>query len=209
MADRIDACPLQGCIIAAIGDSVAEVRDSIIILRQKLVEHAAFPCCEVLRGASGVKQVLLTYRMTSREAHTQGSTYVSATIQPLVRFRAINDDVHACDEGWTQDAVRVLCKDFERLSKEVVESARKTATGIELIKARRKRSNPQNTTGITLSDTQKICTQLLLDVEKMGSAIESKLGIDPESVAEFCTLRSFVRGEIQSPGEHYLARSIK
>ena len=99
MADRIDACPLQGCIIAAIGDSVAEVRDSIIILRQKLVERAAFPCCEVLRGASGVKQVLLTYRMTSREAHTQGSTYVSATIQPLVRFRAINDDVLAVFES--------------------------------------------------------------------------------------------------------------
>ena len=65
---------------AAIADARSEMRVSLQDLEDSLTASAAHLCCEVLRGVSGVKQVLATYRMTDRPAPTEPSVYVDESL---------------------------------------------------------------------------------------------------------------------------------
>jgi hypothetical protein len=69
---------------------------------------------------------------------------------------------------WTEFVVSTVCQRFLVAATEVVSSAKKTAAGLDLIKSRRKKS-PNSSTGgddaAVLSDTEKICVQLWLDMQ--------------------------------------------
>jgi conserved oligomeric Golgi complex subunit 2 len=154
---------------AAIADARSEMRVSLQDLEDSLTTSAAHLCCEVLRGVSGVKQVLATYRMTDRPAPTEPSVYVDGSLAALGCFAfeaGVPKGLSSETTGrWVRASLGIICECYAHLCLDVLESARKTAAGLGLIKTRRKKPTGMSDAAAPLSDLDKISAQLHLDVQ--------------------------------------------
>lgn len=197
VSQMLQATALDNFIGEAVGEAAKGVVAATSALGQRIGQEAARPCCEVLRGGAGVKQVLATYRMTHRAAPTTYSSYVAATIQPLALFTQTSVDQRIVPietaRDWATEAVRLVCCTYLELCRDVVSSVMKTAAGLGLIKPRRKKVGQPSDSADSLSDTQKICAQLSLDIDQLGELAESQLGIIAEDIPAFRELRNYVR----------------
>ena len=185
VADRLGADAAGARAAAsAIANAQAELGSCIARVESRITGAAAHACCDVLRAGTGVRQVLSTYRMTDRPAPTEASAYVAAAIAPL---RSLVDEsgrlATGTAERWVCAATEVVCREYGALCREVVESARKTAAGLGLIKTRRKKTAGAPPTE-SVSDTDKICAQLRLDVEALGALLPTELQVRPEALRD-------------------------
>ena len=187
---------MRNCIGDSVGEMMRGLRNIMVELGDQLIAQLAVPCCEVLRSVSGVRQVLSTHRIAKRDKPTGSSPYAATTLVPLVGFiKAVATRVsHTTVTEWTRGAVRLVCIQFRELCEEAVQSAKKTAAGLGLIKTRRKKTGAVDGAE-ALSDTQKICCQLRLDMGEMELRCREELGFDPNSLPEFGELHAYLQTE--------------
>lgn len=174
----------------AMADVFSELSATLKDLETSTTGSAAHACCEVLRGASGVKQVLSMYRMTDRPAPTEALGYVGESLAALTCFAQDTEASERLPDGtaerWVRASLDLICDCYVSLCLEVIESARKTAAGLGLIKTRRKKSLGNQTDGAApLSDTDKIFAQLRLDIQQFGILCAQDYGVQPDSMRTF------------------------
>ena len=175
---------------AAMADVVLELSATLRDLETSTTGSAAHACCEVLRGPSGVKQVLSMYRMTDRPAPTEPLAYVDESLVALTCF-ARDTEASARLPGdaadrWVRASLDLICDCYASLCLEVIESARKTAAGLGLIKTRRKKPvGNQADSAAPLSDIDKIFAQLRLDIQHFGMLCARDHGVQPDSMQTF------------------------
>lgn len=182
--------PSKDIASAAMADVSLELFAALQDLENSTTASAAHVCCEVLRGASGVKQVLAMYRMTDRPAPTEPLAYVG---ESLVALSCYARDTEASVRLSEDDADRLvraslslICECYVTLCIEVIESARKTAAGLGLIKTRRKKAvGNQSDSAAPLSDTEKISAQLHIDTKHFGVLCTRDYNVQPESIQAF------------------------
>lgn len=177
----------------AMADVSLELSATLKDLEASTTASAAHACCEILRGVSGVKQVLSMYRMTDRPAPTEPSAYVGESVAALTCFARDTDASARLADDATDRCVRaslsLVCECYASLCLEVVESARKTAAGLGLIKTRRKKPvGNQPDSAAPLSDTDKIFAQLRLDIQHFGTLCARDYNVQPESMQTYHTL---------------------
>ena len=191
IAATLSADPRSKEIVsAAMADVFLELSGALQDLETSTTASAAHVSCEVLRSVSGVKQVLSMYRMTDRPAPTEPLAYVGESLAALACFAADTDastrPSEDAAERWVRTSLSLICECYATLCLEVIESARKTAAGLGLIKTRRKKpAGNQQDSAAPLSDTDKICAQLRLDVQHFGMLCARDYKVQPESIQTF------------------------
>lgn len=170
----------------------SEMRVSLQDLEDSLTASAAHLCCEVLQGVSGVKQVLATYRMTDRPAPTEPSVYVDGSLAALGCFAfeaGVPKGLSSETTGrWVRASLGLICECYAHLCLDVLESARKTAAGLGLIKTRRKKPTGMSDAAAPLSDLDKISAQLHLDVQHFGMLCSKEYDVQPDSIGTYSKL---------------------
>jgi hypothetical protein len=159
-------------------------------------------CCEVLRQLKGITA---TYRMTNKAAPTRHSHFVPGVTQPLRAF--LDAPRQACLGAEARDRVAsavaaLVTQRYEELARELVTTVRKTESSLKRLKDRRGAGGAPGAAGAPqpgaasseLSDTDKICRQLLLDAQEYGRQL-SRFGVDAAQEPSFRALWEVVASD--------------
>ncbi|XP_077213964.1 oligomeric golgi complex subunit-like protein [Tasmannia lanceolata] len=163
-------------------DLVPDIMDTMI---EALVEKSV----EDLRQLKGITT---TYRMTNKPLPVRHSPYVSGVLRPL---KAFLDGEHA--QYLTREARNELLLGaaeritgrYNEMAADVVNLARKTESSLLRIRqgAQRRAGASSDPSEHNISDTDKICMQLFLDVQEYGRNL-STLGVEATNIPAYCSL---------------------
>jgi hypothetical protein len=164
-------------------------------------------CVEVLRQMKGITA---TYRMTNKPAPTRHSHFVPGVTQPL---RALLDGPRLsaslsadARRAFAHEVALLVCARYEDMARDLVTTVRKTESSLRRLRERRAGGGPGGgglpapsggaaaDSGDSVSDTDKICRQLVLDAQEFGRQL-AKFGVDAKELAPFQTLWSVVASE--------------
>lgn len=155
-------------------------------MSQSLVEK----CVEDLRQ---IKGITATYRMTNKPIPVRHSAYASAILRPLKAFL----DGEATTTYLTKEArEKLLLSVTEEVTNsyyaqayELVTVARKTESSLQRIRqgAQRRTGASSEVSDNNVSDTDKICMQLFLDVQEYGRNLAT-LGVEAANFPSYVSL---------------------
>ncbi|KAJ7556196.1 hypothetical protein O6H91_05G073700 [Diphasiastrum complanatum] len=163
--------------------------DVVPALTDVLIEALAEKCVEVLRQLKGITA---TYRMTNKPLPTRHSPYVSGVLQPLKAFldgeRASYLKANTRAEFISAVIEKVTAR-YDELARELVTVARRTESSLQRLRqgARQRVGAGADTTDSNISDTDKICAQLFLDVQEYGRWLAS-FGVNAKDVTSYLSL---------------------
>jgi hypothetical protein len=190
----------HGAVVAALDDVAGEILEAGAPAQAMAAVVVADRCMEVLRQ---IKGITATYRMTNKPAPTRHSHFVPGVTQPL---RAILDGPRL-SASLSADAKRsfshavalVVTSRYEELARELVTTVKKTESSLRRLRERRAAGGPGAAAtpaggDSDMSDTDKICRQLVLDAQEFGRQL-SKFGVDATSLPPFKELLKVVGEE--------------
>eukprot|EP00240_Pyramimonas_obovata_P002752 CAMPEP_0118923858 /NCGR_PEP_ID=MMETSP1169-20130426/2236_1 /TAXON_ID=36882 /ORGANISM="Pyramimonas obovata, Strain CCMP722" /LENGTH=755 /DNA_ID=CAMNT_0006864913 /DNA_START=219 /DNA_END=2486 /DNA_ORIENTATION=- len=156
-------------------------------------------CVEVLKQMRGITA---TYRMTNKPLPTRHSHFVPSILGPLKTFIS-GDQAHGMSEVAQGKLVRAVAEQvtekYDGMANDLVNTIRKTEMSLKRLKGRRDTKAAAGAqSGEALSDTDKICHQLLLDVQEYGRQL-SQVGVAPESVSSYERLSETVNPTKEGP----------
>jgi len=162
-----------------------------------VAQSAAGQCTEALKQLRGI---VATYRMTNKPLPTRPSHFVPSFVRPLREAlesegaRALSAGARAALAAAAADAVNAR---YEEAAREMVEAVRKTETSLRRLK--KKGGGKEGGAGgdggaAELSDTDKICRQLYLDIKEHGRGLAG-CGLDPASLPSFQALWAVVSAD--------------
>lgn len=140
-----------------------------------------------------LKGITATYRMTNKPLPVRHSPYVSGLLRPL---KALLDGERAATKLTTETrnalliaAVTEITGRYYELAADLVSLARKTDSSLQKIRqeVQRRAGASSDVSDHNISDTDKICMQLFLDIQEYGRNL-SALGVEAASIP---TYRSF------------------
>lgn len=166
-----------------LNDLLPQVMNAII---EALVEKSV----EDLRQLKGVTA---TFRMTSKPPPVKHSNYVSGVLRPLKAFldgeRAVKYLTNETrNELLRGAAFEITGRYYDNVS-ELVSVAKKTESSLQKIRqgVQRRAGANMDVTDNNVSDTDKICMQLFLDIQEFGRNL-SALGIEADKIPAYCSL---------------------
>ncbi|KAK9066414.1 hypothetical protein SSX86_013736 [Deinandra increscens subsp. villosa] len=168
-------------------DLVPSVIDSII---ETLVEKSS----EELKQLHGI---VAAYRMTKKPPPVRHSHYVSGVLRPLKVFldgeRATTYLTEDIKSKLVQGAAFKITGRYHELAADIVNTARKTETSLQRIRlgAQRRAGASSDVSDHNVSETERICMQLFLDIQEYGRNLAT-LGVEAAKIPAYCSLWQLV-----------------
>ncbi|XP_024971658.1 conserved oligomeric Golgi complex subunit 2 [Cynara cardunculus var. scolymus] len=168
-------------------DLVPSVIDSII---ETLVEKSN----EELKQLHGI---VAAYRMTKKPPPVRHSHYVSGVLRPLKVFldgeRASTYLTEETKGKLVQGAAFKITGRYNELAADIVNTARKTETSLQRIRkgAQRRAGASSDVSDHNVSETDRICMQLFLDIQEYGRNL-AVLGVEAAKIPAYQSLWQLV-----------------
>ncbi|GJS26809.1 conserved oligomeric Golgi complex subunit 2 [Tanacetum coccineum] len=159
VVDLVKGSILQG------GKSLKDLVPSVI---ESIIDTLAEKCNEEVQQLQGI---VAAYRMTKKPPPVRHSHYVSGVLRPLKVFldgeRATTYLTEDTKGKLVQGAAFKITGRYYELAAETVNTARKTETSLQRIRqgARARHGASSDTSGHNVTETDKICMQLFLDIQ--------------------------------------------
>ncbi|QCD81158.1 conserved oligomeric Golgi complex subunit 2 [Vigna unguiculata] len=182
-------------------DVLESIRQSILLGGQSLksieplvikavVESLVEKSVEDLRQMKGITA---TYRMTNKPLPVRHSPYVSGVLRPLKAFldgeRATRYLASDSRSEILHSAATEITDRYYELAADLVSVARKTESSLQKIRqsAQRRAGASSDISDNNVSDTDKICMQLFLDIQEYARNL-SALGVEAVNIASYRSL---------------------
>ncbi|KAJ0755216.1 putative oligomeric Golgi complex, subunit 2 [Helianthus annuus] len=171
-------------------DLVPSVIDSIV---DTLVDKSN----EELKQLHGI---VAAYRMTKKPPPVRHSHYVSGVLRPLKVFldgeRATTYLTEDVKGKLVQGAAFKITGRYHEMAADIVNTARKTETSLQRIRLGAQRragasSDVSDVSDHNVSDTEKICMQLFLDIQEYGRNLAT-LEVEAAKIPAYCSLWQLV-----------------
>ncbi|PKI53295.1 hypothetical protein CRG98_026323 [Punica granatum] len=169
------------------GNSLSDMIPQVI---STIIEALAEKAAEELRQLKGITA---TYRMTNKPLPTRHSPYVSGILRPL---KSLLDGERAAaymnaevKSKLISGAATEITGRYYELASELVNVARKTESSLQRIRqgAQRRAGASSEISDNNVSDPDKICMQLFLDIQEYGRNLAS-LGVEAADIPSYCSL---------------------
>ncbi|CAL5375228.1 unnamed protein product [Camellia sinensis] len=140
-----------------------------------------------------LKGITATYRMTNKPLPVRHSPYVSGVLRPLKAFlegeRATTYLTRENRNELLQGAAFEITGRYHELAADLVSVTRKTESSLQRIRqtAQRRAGASSDVSDNNVSDTDKICMQLFLDIQEYGRNL-SDLGVEAAKIPAYCSL---------------------
>ncbi|PON72169.1 COG complex component [Trema orientale] len=170
------------------------LNDLVPLVINTIVETLVEKSVEDLRQ---IKGITATYRMTNKPIPTRHSPYVSGVLRPLETFlrgeRATKYLTSEIKKELRDNAATEITSRYYDLAADLVSVARKTESSLQRIRqgAQRRAGASSDISEHNVSDTDKICRQLFLDVKEYGSKL-AELGVVPKDMSAYRSLWQYV-----------------
>lgn len=185
--------PSTGDVLTVVERSILQGADLLMeiipALTDVLTETLADKCVEVLKQAKGITA---TYRMTNKPPPTRHSAYVSIVLQPLRAFLDGDRIIYLKEEARKEllgTVVEKINTRYDEQARDIITTARKTESTLARFRqgAARQRGAGADPSENSVSDTDKICAQLFLDVQEYGRRL-SGLGFTVAEIPSYLSL---------------------
>ncbi|KAH7664109.1 COG complex component COG2 protein [Dioscorea alata] len=171
------------------------LEDSVPAIMDTMIEGTAVKCIEDLKHLKGITA---TYRMTNK-LPVRHSPYVSGVLRPLKAFIDGDRVSHLTNEARHElllgiaERITIRYHDF---AADVVNVARKTETSLLRLRqgAQRRVGASSDTVDNNISDTEKICMQIFLDIQEYGRNLAA-FGIRAADIPAYRSLWQLVAPE--------------
>ncbi|KAA8540690.1 hypothetical protein F0562_024391 [Nyssa sinensis] len=162
------------------------LRDLIPLVMSSIIETLVENSMEDLRQLKGITA---TYRMTNKPLPVRHSPYVSGVLRPL---KALLDGERAAyltreiRNELVQGAAFEITERYHILAADLISVARKTESSLQRIRqgAQRRAGASSDVSDHNVSNTDKICMQLFLDLQEYGRNL-SALGIEAANIPAY------------------------
>ncbi|XP_010536632.1 PREDICTED: conserved oligomeric Golgi complex subunit 2 [Tarenaya hassleriana] len=150
------------------GESLKNVLPSV---SSTIIEVIVDKSVEDLRQLKGITA---TYRMTNKPLPTRHSPYVTGILRPLKAFldgdKASNYLTPETRQELLLGTVTEITRRYYELTSDLVNVARKTESSLQRIRqgAQRRAGASSDVSDHNISDTDKMCMQLFLDIQEYG-----------------------------------------
>ncbi|KAK4486144.1 hypothetical protein RD792_008812 [Penstemon davidsonii] len=188
---------LKSCsseVLDLVKQSILQGGNSLQILQpfviNSIVETLVEKSVEDLRQLKGITA---TYRMTNKPLPVRHSPYVSGILRPLKVFlegeRAATYLTSELRKELLQGATYEITHRYYELAADLVSVARRTESSLQKIRlgAQRRAGASSDVSDHNVSDTDKICMQLFLDIQEYGRNLAS-LGVDAADIPAYRSL---------------------
>ncbi|KAE8123920.1 hypothetical protein FH972_018837 [Carpinus fangiana] len=164
--------------------------DLVPLVINTIIEALVEKSVEDLRQLKGITA---TYRMTNKPLPVRHSPYVSVVLRPL---KALLDGERATAYLTTESrnelllgAATEITGRYYELAADLVSVARKTESSLQRIRqgAQRRAGASSDVSDHNVSDTDKICMQLFLDIQEYGRNL-SALGVEAANIPAYRSL---------------------
>lgn len=190
----INAVPHETLLDTCLADTRQTLNDRLSAIEAVFQQELLDACQPHIKYANDIPRL---FRKTNKDVPTRPCAYVEHMVAPLRAFRSS----YAVRIGPAQIDVfyRRVCSNltvqFAAVVEDVLVSVQKTEESLRRLKNLREKSASVAavTSSSTISDDDKIRTQLLVDVTSWRREIE-KLGINPADVEKLADLISLVDG---------------
>ncbi|GHP03388.1 hypothetical protein PPROV_000214300 [Pycnococcus provasolii] len=195
--------PLGDAAAVAIRSALHDIADDrmekiAVRIRELLVTPLATKCCGMLKQLRGITA---TYRMTNKPAPERASHYVPSVLAPLRTFvteTAIPAKLtEAAKATLVAEVAGQVTDSFTDTASELLSHVKKTESSLQLLKSRKDSKSGGGAGGGGaggggVTDTEKICQQLVLDATEFGRQLSS-LGISLDSFPAYARLLEVVK----------------
>ncbi|KAM0947073.1 hypothetical protein DsansV1_C08g0082281 [Dioscorea sansibarensis] len=195
--EHLESCPAD--VLNIVKDSILHaaksLEDSVPAIMDTIIEGTAVKCIEDLKHLKGITA---TYRMTNK-LPVRHSPYVSGVLRPLKAFidgdRVTYLTIEARHELLLGIAERITIR-YHDFAADVVNVSRKTETSLLRLRqgAQRRVGASSDAVDNNISDTEKICMQIFLDIQEYGRNLAA-LGIRAADIAAYRSLWQLVAPE--------------
>ncbi|KAI7986079.1 Conserved oligomeric Golgi complex subunit 2 [Camellia lanceoleosa] len=170
------------------------LKDLIPIVMNSIIEAVVKKSVEDLKQLKGITA---TYRMTNKPLPVRHSPYVSGVLHPLKAFldgeRANTYLTRDIRDELLHGAAFEITGHYHELVADLVSLAKKTDSSLLRIRqgAQRRGGASSDVSENNVSNTDKICMQLFLDVQEYGRNL-SALGVEAAKIPAYRSLRQCV-----------------
>lgn len=189
---HLSSCPIEA--IELVKQSILQGGKSLESVLPQIVETVSESlvekCVEDLRQ---IKGITATYRMTNKPIPVRHSAYASAILRPLKAFldgeRATTYLSNEVRQKLLLSVTEEITSRYYSQASELVNVARKTESSLQRIRqgAQRRTGASSDVLDNNVSDTDKICMQLFLDVQEYGRNLAT-LGVQAASFPTYISL---------------------
>ncbi|KFK29022.1 hypothetical protein AALP_AA7G078500 [Arabis alpina] len=162
------------------------------LLTNTIIEVIVDKSVEDLRQ---VKGITATYRMSNKPLPVRHSPYVVGILRPLKAFLEGDKARHYLTDKTREELLLGTATEITRryyeLVAELVSAARKTESSLQKLRqsarAQKRGGAASGVSDHNVSETDKMCMQLFLDIQEYGRNI-SALGLKPADIPAYCSL---------------------
>ncbi|WIA09954.1 hypothetical protein OEZ85_010167 [Tetradesmus obliquus] len=200
--------PQLAALLAGLpGDAVAQLTQTLAQLAGNIAQHGQQVllliggdvlerCMAMVRQLKGITA---TYRMTAKGPPVRHSHYVAGVLQPLRQLLETAGPVQQLPDALklllARDVINNVNERYNALAEELLTTVKKTESSLKRLKKSRPGEDAAAaaTAGAAaaMSDSDKICLQLLLDVQEHGRQI-ARFGLAAEQLQSFNQLLATV-----------------
>ncbi|CAH9106187.1 unnamed protein product [Cuscuta epithymum] len=190
--ELLKSCPSQ--VLEFVKQSILQgaksLNDLVPLVISAVVETIVERAVEDIRQLKGITA---TYRMTNKPLPVRHSPYVSGVLRPLKAFlegeratRYLTDEIR---NELLDGAAFKITDCYYELASDLVNVARKTESSLQKIRlgAQRRAGASSDVSDHNISDTDKMCMQLFLDIQEYARNLSS-MGIDAASIPSYRSL---------------------
>ncbi|GKV09200.1 hypothetical protein SLEP1_g20741 [Rubroshorea leprosula] len=173
--------------ISQAGKSLSDSLPSVI---NTIIEAVVDKSVEDLRQLKGITA---TYRMTNKPLPVRHSPYVAGILRPLKAFldgeQATTYLTNDAKNNLLFGAATEITGRYYELAADLVSVARKTESSLQRIRqgAQRRAGASSDVSDNNVSDTDKICMQLFLDIQEYGRNLAA-LGVEAANIPAYRSL---------------------
>ncbi|GAB2240908.1 hypothetical protein Droror1_Dr00021426 [Drosera rotundifolia] len=186
------SCPadVQDLVKQSILQSRTSLKDLATPVMKSIIEALVEKSVEDLRQLKGITA---TYRMTNKPLPVRHSPYVSGILRPLKAFlegdRAITYLTKDMISDLLEGTAFEITNHYYALAEELVTMARKTESSLRKMRqgAQKRTGTSSDVADQSISNTDKICMQLFLDIQEYGRNLAS-LGVDVAKIPAYQSL---------------------
>ncbi|XP_017219163.1 conserved oligomeric Golgi complex subunit 2 [Daucus carota subsp. sativus] len=167
------------------------LKDLVPQVINSITETVVEKSVDVLKQLKGITA---TYRMTNKPAPVRHSVYVSGILRPLKDFLDGEKATTYLSDETRNELIHRATFDitgrYHGQATDLVNLARRTESSLQKIRlgAQQRRGGlGSETLDNTISETDKVCMQLLLDIQEYGRNL-SALGVDARKIPAYCDL---------------------
>ncbi|OVA09504.1 COG complex component [Macleaya cordata] len=188
----LGSCPVE--VLDLVKHSILQggklLKDLVPRIMNTMIESLVEKSVEDLRH---IKAITSTYRMTNKPLPVRHSAYVSGVLRPLKAFldgeRATTYLTAEARKELLLRAAEEITGRYYELAADLVNVARKTESSLQRIRqgAQRRAGASSDVSDHNVSDTDKICMQLFLDIQEYGRNLAA-LGVTAADISAYRSL---------------------